>query len=195
MDQNVYRKEYDCALVCAIAVLGVNPFRVRWRDLESYPPIISEVIKVAYFIIVRKAVELEAAHSDKEDEFSPCGSPCQFDGDSGYESEFHRPIRVRQSQRSSPGSEDSHGSGQHSRRSRASSQRRSSPPPQHRSSLQWVQIMMDRFMVRRTNSPIDWLMDLRTYGLKIHYNTTAPGHVMWKDKYVLQYKHVSFSMA
>ena len=58
-----------------------------------------------------------------------------------------------------------------------------------------MQIMMDRFMVRRTNSPIDWLMDLRTYGLKIHYNTTAPGHVMWKDKYVLQYKHVSFSMA
>ena len=55
--------------------------------------------------------------------------------------------------------------------------------------------MMDSFMVRRTNSPIDWLLDLRTYGLKIHYNTTAPGHVMWKDKYILQYKDVSFSMA
>ncbi|KAI0568053.1 hypothetical protein Alg215_12389, partial [Pyrenophora tritici-repentis] len=43
--------------------------------------------------------------------------------------------------------------------------------------LQLVQKMMDRFMVRGSHSPMQWMLDLRTYGLKIHYNTTTRGHV------------------
>ncbi|KAI1521184.1 telomere-linked helicase 1, partial [Pyrenophora tritici-repentis] len=42
--------------------------------------------------------------------------------------------------------------------------------------LQLVQKMMDRFMVRGSHSPMQWMLDLRTYGLKIHYNTTTRGH-------------------
>ncbi|KAF7441544.1 hypothetical protein A1F99_141520 [Pyrenophora tritici-repentis] len=41
--------------------------------------------------------------------------------------------------------------------------------------LQLVQKMMDRFMVRGSHSPMQWMLDLRTYGLKIHYNTTTRG--------------------
>jgi hypothetical protein len=26
---------------------------------------------------------------------------------------------------------------------------------------------------------MQWMLDLRTYGLKIHYNTTSRGHVEW----------------
>jgi hypothetical protein len=37
--------------------------------------------------------------------------------------------------------------------------------------------MMDRFMVRGSHSPMQWMLDLRTYMLKIHYNTTSRGHV------------------
>lgn len=37
--------------------------------------------------------------------------------------------------------------------------------------------IMNRFMVRGTNGPMQWMLDLRTYGLKIYYNTTSPGHV------------------
>lgn len=55
--------------------------------------------------------------------------------------------------------------------------------------------MVDSFMVRRTNSPMDWFLDLRTYGLKIHYSTTAAGYVMWKDRDTLQYRDLAFSMA
>jgi hypothetical protein len=54
--------------------------------------------------------------------------------------------------------------------------------------------MTNEFMVRGTGSPTQWMLDLRTYGLKIHYNTTAVGHVNWKDKYVLEYKTLRFSM-
>ncbi|KAK4889787.1 hypothetical protein LTR49_028772, partial [Elasticomyces elasticus] len=49
-------------------------------------------------------------------------------------------------------------------------------------------------MARGTAGPIQWLLDLRTYGLKIHYNTTAIGHVNWKDKHTLEYKNIAFTM-
>jgi hypothetical protein len=34
------------------------------------------------------------------------------------------------------------------------------------------------------------MLDLRTYRLKIHYNTTSPGHVDWNDNKVLMYKGI-----
>ncbi|KAF2824584.1 hypothetical protein CC86DRAFT_258254, partial [Ophiobolus disseminans] len=57
----------------------------------------------------------------------------------------------------------------------------SGPSPRRRPKgcLQFVQHMMDRFMVRGCHSPMQWMLDLRTYGLKIHYNTTSRGHVEW----------------
>jgi hypothetical protein len=45
--------------------------------------------------------------------------------------------------------------------------------------LQLVKEMMDRFIVRDTHSPMQWMLDLRTYRLKIYYNSTARGHVEW----------------
>ena len=53
---------------------------------------------------------------------------------------------------------------------------------------------MDRFMVLGTTGPMQWMLDLRTYGMKIHYNTTAMGHINWKDQHVLEYKTLRFSM-
>jgi hypothetical protein len=54
--------------------------------------------------------------------------------------------------------------------------------------------MMDRFMVRGSHGPMQWMLDLRTYGLKIHYNTTSRGHVEWTGDELL-YKNLHFSMA
>jgi hypothetical protein len=54
----------------------------------------------------------------------------------------------------------------------------SSPPQcQPKGCLQFVKEMMDKFMVRGSHRPMQWILDLRTYGLKIHYNTTSRGHV------------------
>jgi hypothetical protein len=55
----------------------------------------------------------------------------------------------------------------------------SGPSPRRRPKgcLQLVQQIIDRFMVRGSHRPMQWMLDLQTYGLKIHYNTTARGHV------------------
>jgi RecQ family ATP-dependent DNA helicase len=73
----------------------------------------------------------------------------------------------------------------------------SSNPPRRRRKgcLQFVQEMMDQFMVRGSHSPMQWMLDLRTYGLKIHYNTTSRGHVEWVGRDELLYKSLQFSMA
>jgi hypothetical protein len=72
-----------------------------------------------------------------------------------------------------------------------------SDPRQRRrkSCLRLVKEMMDRFMVRGTHSPMQWMLDLRTYGLKIHYNTTARGHVEWVGQEEMLYKDLQFNMA
>nr|GEZ17793.1 RecQ helicase L2 [Tanacetum cinerariifolium] len=147
MSQKITRKEYDSALVCALAVLGVK--EDGWKGAEQYPPVLSAVIKVARFMVVQQALELSGS-SDDEDE---------FDSDSAYESD-------------------------------------SSPPRRRRKGcLQFVQEIMDQFMVRGSHSPMQWMLDLRTYGLKIHYNTTTRGHVEWVGQEQLLYKDLQFSMA
>jgi superfamily II DNA helicase RecQ len=62
------------------------------------------------------------------------------------------------------------------------------------SCLGLVREMMDRFMVRGSHSPMQWMLDLRTYGLKIWYNTTSEGHIDWVGDQVL-YKEIQFTMA
>jgi hypothetical protein len=166
LNQRIHNREYDMALICATAVLGVHPTQGGFRDPESYPPILSAIIKVAHFMIVQQAEQLTRPEEGSEF-FSPCSSPCEFE-DSGYESNGSDEDDIRRSHR----------------RKRNHRQ----------SSFQWVHRMMNEFMVRGTGSPTQWMLDLRTYGLKIHYNTTAVGHVNWKDKYVLEYKTLRFSM-
>jgi hypothetical protein len=39
------------------------------------------------------------------------------------------------------------------------------------------------------------MLDLRTYGLKIYYNTTLRGYVEWVGRDELLYKSLQFSMA
>jgi len=39
-----------------------------------------------------------------------------------------------------------------------------SPPPLGKGCLQFVQEMMDHFMVRGSHSPMQWMLDLRTTG-------------------------------
>ncbi|KAK4944533.1 hypothetical protein LTR66_014488 [Elasticomyces elasticus] len=148
LDQFVTRREYDSALVCALAVLGVK--QDGWKGPEQYPPVLSAMIKVARFMVVQQALELsEPFEEDK------------FGGDDAYESD---------------------GSANASR-------------PGKRGCSQFVARMMDRFMVRGSHGPMQWMLDLRTYGLKIHYNTTSRGHVEWKGHDEVLYKSLQFNMA
>jgi RecQ family ATP-dependent DNA helicase len=146
MSQKITRREYDSALVCALAVLGVK--EDGWKGAEQYPPVLSAVIKVARFMVVQQALELSGPLD--EDELD----------DSAYESDSSGP-RQRQP----------------------------------KGCLQFVQEMMDQFMVRGSHGPMQWMLDLRTYGLKIHYNTTSRGHVEWTGGDELLYKGLQFNMA
>ena len=60
--------------------------------------------------------------------------------------------------------------------------------------LDTVTKSMDRFMVRGTHSAIQWMLDLRTYGLKIHYNTTAEGSIDWVGEQISWKGTVQFTM-
>ncbi len=60
--------------------------------------------------------------------------------------------------------------------------------------LSHVRQMMDKFMVRGSHDPMQWMLNLRTYGLKIHYNTTSEGHIDWVGNQIL-YKSIQFSMS
>ena len=52
---------------------------------------------------------------------------------------------------------------------------------------------MNECMVRGTKSPVQWILDLRTYGLKIQFNTSTTGHVDWDGDCIL-YKSIQFTM-
>lgn len=49
-------------------------------------------------------------------------------------------------------------------------------------------------MVHGTHSPMQWLLDLRMYGLKIHYSNTMPGQIGWMGVDTLLYQQLQFSM-
>jgi hypothetical protein len=50
LNQRHRSHEYESALVCAMAVLGQG--ETGWRDPESYPLILSQVIKIVRFMVV-----------------------------------------------------------------------------------------------------------------------------------------------
>jgi hypothetical protein len=49
--------------------------------------------------------------------------------------------------------------------------------------------------VRGTYSLMQWMLDLRTYRLKIYYNSTARGHVKWVGQDEMLYKDLQFDIA
>ncbi|KAH3536963.1 hypothetical protein KXW20_002161, partial [Aspergillus fumigatus] len=157
------------ALVCAMAVLGQG--EAGWRDPESYPPILSRVIKVARFMVVQKALWMDPnpwqiiqtwVRKDQSAEWVLASADDQLgEIDEGYSSDDPP---------STPGPPSSPPSSIHS----------DDPLPV--------------FMIRGTHGPMETLLDWRTYGSKVHYNHTAPGHVTWMGEDQLLYQQMAFTM-
>jgi hypothetical protein len=55
LQQRITRKEYDSALVCALAVLGVKSD--GWMGPDQYPPILSAMIKISRFMVLELGKE------------------------------------------------------------------------------------------------------------------------------------------
>ena len=166
LDHKTKRKEYDSALVCAAAVLGLSEH--GWKGPESYPPVLSAIIKVSRFFIVQKAYIVAQAQNEEPD----TEANRFWREDSGYESDW----------------------ASQSSRTHQDSQRRQQQ--QDRSTcLGLVVGMVEHFGTRGSHSPMQWFLDLRTYGMKIHYNTTTQGHIDWYGRDEILYKGLQFSMA
>ena len=58
LNHRIKVEDYESALICATAVLGRG--EAGWRTAESYPPILSKLIKIARFMVVHKALKLDA---------------------------------------------------------------------------------------------------------------------------------------
>ncbi|CEL10291.1 hypothetical protein ASPCAL13412 [Aspergillus calidoustus] len=183
MNQCHRTHEYESALVCAMAVQGWG--EARWRDPSSYPPILSRVLKVARFMVVRKALWLDP-HAR---EIIRMWTGHQQPGGSGS-SPVTWPLTSVDEQLvdihpgdPAQGSPPSSGAG-----SGSGSGLGGKLFHDH------VQQMVRSFMIRGTHGPMQTLLDWRTYGMKVDFNTTRPGHVGWMGSDELLYKDVHFTM-
>ena len=52
LNQTMQQRETEMALVCALAVLGVRPTGKGFRDEQTFPSILSSIIKVAHSMVV-----------------------------------------------------------------------------------------------------------------------------------------------
>ncbi|KAF9883095.1 GTPase-activating protein [Aspergillus nanangensis] len=69
-----------------------------------------------------------------------------------------------------------------------------SPSSQPRTFLENVELMVQGFMIRGRQAPMQTRLDWRIYGLKVHYNSTVPGHIAWIGTDEILYKGISFTM-
>lgn len=189
--QKIRNDEYGCALICATAVLGCGPF--GWATPENFPPKISSIIKISRFLVLHKALRLDPQSVEIRRGFAGQNSQRWFPGDmvelddeyiyeadEGYNSAPPSPSPMARSpQPSSP------------MLGRFTQEQRHHP---QRTFPEWVKYMVDTFMVRGTNGPVQWLLDLRTYGMKVFFNTPAEGHIGWKSGDELLYKQIHFTM-
>ncbi|KAH3277027.1 hypothetical protein KXV19_006590 [Aspergillus fumigatus] len=212
LNQRHRTHKYESALVCAMAVLGRGVD--GWRDADSYPPILSRVIKIARFFVVEKALWLDPtamqivaiwqqkqtavpwALQSADDELEdldegavdyrperPSREPSSEQSSDGFSTPVH-PVR---SSPIIPRSETSP-----VRPSRAQSQDYS--PWAGRTFQDQLERMVRRFLVRGSHGPMQTLLDWRTYGLRVHYNSTTPGHITWQGTDELLYKELRFTM-
>ncbi|KAJ5541863.1 hypothetical protein N7461_007866 [Penicillium sp. DV-2018c] len=169
LNQRSRAADYESALVCAVAVQGRG--EASWRDANSYAPILSRIIKVARFILVHKAMRLAPEGVAIIKTLPECGMAGTGVGESASYSDAFQ----------------STGAGQATWIQFS----QSSPTGSFRD---WVSGMVDKFMVRGTHSPIQWMLDVRLYAMTTCLNSTVPDHVTWMDPDRLCYKELTFTM-
>ena len=72
LNQKMINQEYDCALVCTLAILSVT--ENGWKNALLYTPILSGVIKISRFIVVQKSFEVVTGLGSDNDSASDHGA-------------------------------------------------------------------------------------------------------------------------
>jgi len=151
LDHISSRDEYDLPFIGALAVLGLD--RNGFRGPDSYPSILSSILKISRFLVLRYSFEDSTTPNLDDD-----------DDDDDESSTLSTPDRLFS------GLDLGNGP------------------------LDRVKVLVDRFLIRGSNTPINWLLDLRNYGLKIARTSTSPGYIDWDGETIL-YGSISFSIS
>lgn len=148
LNQRIQVEDYECALICALAVLGRG--EGGWRDAESYPPVLSKIVKIGRFMVVHKAMRLDP----KAHDMMQLLRDHRMAGDWVVESPMEDPEYIYS------GSQDkgyaSEGNRQNQQNHDAEMIQFSQAQRQHpqRSFREWLVAMVDKFMVRGTHGPM-----------------------------------------
>ncbi len=131
LDQSTSEDEYELPFVGALAVLGLE--ESGFRGVDSYPSILSSILKIGWFLVLRLAFEnsptIETSSDNSESDSGTISTMEEHFSDSG----------------------DREGL------------------------LLRLETMVNRFLIRGSRSPFEWMLDLRSYGVEITRSTTLSG--------------------
>jgi hypothetical protein len=172
LDQRNIDHDYDSAFVCGLAVLGVK--EVGWKGVDQYPPILSKLIKISRFIVIQQAfdeVQPVDEFAELEDDGNNYGSEEEEEegngGEVGWtdvgdinnikdwlvvdgEDSVESGEQVRQATGDGQGGERAVGQSYGDTDSMDDTE----PPESRHGVIEAVAQMMDRFIVRGTNGPM-----------------------------------------
>ena len=169
LNQQITNHEYDSSLICALTILRVK--KNEWLSSNRYSFILSTMIKISRMMMIqqtwkqcdqtksRQSSINNSSHVSSSNSSSSINSISNFD--SSY-SEIHHDSDEKITRINSADSSEI---------------------------LQKVRQMIDQFMIRDSHDSMQWMLNLRTYELKIHYNTISESHVNWVENTIL-YKQI-----
>jgi len=166
-DHTVGHDPYTNVVISSLAVMGIQDEKQGgWESPLNFTPVYSGIIKIARFLVLLQSWR----EWEKEVE----------DG----------VAHAMKSMRLASGPSQAKQRGQIEQDVREET----------RSIFTIVRRKVRRFMTRTSDSmegeptPMDWLFEARAYGMKIRYNTTAPGTIDWDGSTVI-FRDIKFSMA
>ncbi|KAL4788740.1 hypothetical protein BDV19DRAFT_383658 [Aspergillus venezuelensis] len=177
LNQKIKVHKYESPLVCTMAVLGQG--EKAWQDPKSYPPIISRALWLdpQYMDIIHMwAAAAEQGAWTRDATNNNLGLIMEDKG-------FTKGVKTILLSPPSSLLSSSHAI--------LIGRVPWSPRMPFQAGVDW---MVQRFMVRGQHGPVEVLLDWRTFGLKIYYNTTTLDHVTWIGQEQLLYKKINFTM-
>ena len=131
LHQSSSKDEYELPLVGALAILGLT--KDEFRGVDTYPSILSSILKISRFFVLRYSFESSSSIQDQ-------GLP-DFNADISPTSRLFYGLDL-------------------------------GVKP-----LSRLKTLVDSLLIRGSFTPINWLLDLRSYGLAIARKTTSVGAI------------------
>ncbi|THV64024.1 hypothetical protein D6D28_10221 [Aureobasidium pullulans] len=161
LDHVVRGWEYESPMICALAVIAVQP--QGWLGVDRYPSILSALIKTSRYLVLQEAYERLLTR----DIDTSTGIDVDVDEDMDTDTETSS---------SSSTSIDSN--------ARTTARARADPDTDDDRTkgprLDDVEQLTFRFLRRGTRSPFEWMLDLRSYGQHLAMQSTSEGKVEWR---------------